>query len=388
MKKLENFGNSIPQENAILVDWLTVTFHDIQVNDVKRMLGLDAPDIDWEDRLAFQDGYPRQCTFANITIRYGADKAENYADDKGKSASDKVRYDMGISLNMSGNGCRSFETYGSGNWLELFSKFCSLDTRVVFTRLDLAFDDHTGLLDINQIRQDVEDRNYTGSPKIASFVWKDDQESDIQGLTVYIGSRKSPIFVRIYNKAAERGFKDRHWVRVELCMRKERATAAVAEILNLQDVGKTFCGVLRNYCCFREPAADTNKSRWPIADYWEKLLQGAERIRLWISPGEPYNFRKTEEAMIMQYGQAFQAWEQIHGNIIVFMHKCREAHPDLKKKYKDAINQARMDQLRYNEELKKLRNDLGFVNPEWEYLDYHQTEIAEIFGQNLFFDQS
>lgn len=375
MKKLEILSNSIPQDNAILVDWLTVTFHDIQVSDVKRLLGLDAPDIDWDERLVFQDGYPRQCTFANITIRYGADNAENYTNDKDKSAADKVRYDMGISLNMSGNGCRSFETYGSGDWLDLFTRICNLETRAVFTRLDLAFDDHTGILDINRIRQDVEDRNYTGSPKIASFVWKDDQETDIQGLTVYVGSRKSPIFVRIYNKAAERGFNDRHWIRVEICMRKDRAMAAVAEILKLQDVGKTFCGVLRNYCCFRESAADTNKSRWPIADYWEKLLQGAERIRLWISPGEPYNFQKTEDQLIFQYGQALQAFVAIHGNIHILLKRSREAHPDLKKKYQMAIDDAKLQQRMYNEQIKKLRLDLGIVNPEDHW---HQLDLAEI----------
>ena len=250
-----------------------------------------------------------------------------------------------------------------------------METRAVFTRLDLAFDDHTGILDINRIRQDVEDRNYTGSPKIASFVWKDHQETDIQGLTVYVGSMKSPIFVRIYNKAAERGFNDRHWIRVEICMRKDRAMAAVAEILKLQDVGKTFCGVLRNYCCFRESAADTNKSRWPIADYWENLLQGAERIRLWISPGEPYNFQKTEDQLIFQYGQALQAFVAIHGNIHILLKRSREAHPDLKKKYQMAIDDAKLQQRMYNEQIKKLRLDLGIVNPEDHW---HQLDLAEI----------
>lgn len=126
---MQNSVVSIPQENVILIDWLTVTFHDIQVQDVKKLLGLDQPDIDWEDRLSFRHGYPRQCTFANIVIRYGADNVDNYADDDKKSAADKVRYDMGICLDMSGNGCRSFETYGSGNWMELLQKICNLQTR-------------------------------------------------------------------------------------------------------------------------------------------------------------------------------------------------------------------------------------------------------------------
>lgn len=385
---MEILGNSVAQDNAILIDWLTVTFHDIQVSDVQRLLGLDAPDIDWDDRLSFQDGYPRQCTFSNIVIRYGADNVDNFADDSKSSAADKVRYDMGISLNMSGNGCRAFETYGHGDWLHLLSSICDLDTRIKFTRLDLAFDDHIGILDLLQIRQDVEDRNYTGSPKKSSIVWSDDQDLDIQGMTIYIGSRKSPIFVRIYDKAAERGFKDRHWIRVELQLRHDRAAAAIAEILKLHDVGSTFSGVLRNYCCFRTPSgSDTNKSRWPIADYWESLINGVSRIRLWISPGEPYNFRKTEEHMINQYGQALQAYERIHGSLHELLLQSRQAHPDLKKKYKVAINEAKLERQRNADDLKKLRQELGIVNDDWSYI-YHQEDIAEIFGDILSSDKS
>lgn len=383
VKKLEKLGNSVPTENVILIDWLTVTFHDIEVQDVQRMLGLADPDIDWDYKLAFRHGYPRQTTFSNIVIRYGADKVENYADDDKKSAADKVRFDMGVCLDMSGNGCRAYETYGHGDWLMLLQTICNLDTRFNITRLDLAYDDHIGILDLNRIRLDVESRYYTGSPKKAQVIWSDDQEDDIQGLTVYIGSQKSPVFIRIYDKAAERGFKDRHWIRVELQLRHDRATAAIAEILHKEDIGKVFSGVLRNYCCFREPTDDTNKSRWPIAEYWENLINGVDRIRLWISPGEPYNFRKTEEHMINQYGQALQAFEMIHGNIHDLLRMSRQVHPDLKKKYKVAINEARMEQKRNAAMLKKLRKDLGIVNSDdWSYVD-HQIDMAEIFGEDL-----
>ena len=44
------------------------------------------------------------------------------------------------------------------------------------------------------------------------------------GISGQIGSPKSKILVRIYDKAAERGFTDgRHWVRVELQLRDKRA---------------------------------------------------------------------------------------------------------------------------------------------------------------------
>lgn len=358
---MENLGTTIPNENGILIDWLSVTFHDVSVEDVKRLIGLDALDIDWDDQLAFRHGYPRQCTFMGITIRHGADKAENYAD------ADKVRFDMGIALDMSGSACRAWETYAHGDWYKLLSDICSLNTRINFTRLDLAYDDHTGILDINRIALDARDRNFTGPAKKVKIIWSDDQENDIQGTTVYVGSEKSPVYIRVYDKAAERGYKDRHWVRVELQLRRDRAAAAIAEILKMTDVGQVFSGVLRNYCCFRSPNGDSNKSRWPIAEYWDALIDGADRIRLLISPGEPYNFRKTEEHLVRQYGQALQAFEAIHGNIYELLTESRKAHPDLKKKYKSAIEEARMLQRQHIENMKQLRRDLGLGSKsEWE----------------------
>lgn len=43
----------------------------------------------------------------------------------------------------------------------MLSTLCSDDRKINFTRLDLAFDDHTGLLDMQRMRYDLEDRNYT-----------------------------------------------------------------------------------------------------------------------------------------------------------------------------------------------------------------------------------
>lgn len=378
-------GESVQQENVILIDWLTVTLYDVTVPEVQHILGMDYVDIDWDDRLAFQDGYPRRCSFANITIRYGADDVGNWKDTEKSTAAEKVRYDMGISLNMSGSGCRAFETYGHGDWMKLLGDICSLEGKTNFTRLDLAFDDHTGILDVNRIRQDVEDRNFTGSPKKAKVVWSDDQREDLQGLTLYIGSEKSPVMIRIYDKAAERGYNSlKHWVRVELQLRLDRALAAVVAIRCRQDVGETFSGILRNYCCFREPSGDSNKSRWPIADYWQALINGAESIRLWFAPGEPYNFRKTEQHMVLQYGQALQAYAAIHGNIHELLAESRKAHPQLKTKYKNAINEAKLERKRQFDALNKLRRELGLYEKQDDFpIINDQMDMAEIFGDAL-----
>ena len=367
--------NDIPLKNVILIDWLTVTLHDVSVDMVKWILGMGRSDIPWDDKLAFRHGYPRRCSFQNISILYGADDVNNYSDPS------KARTDMGICLDMSGTGCRAFEQYGHGDWFNLLTYMHEHCSCVNVTRLDLAYDDHTGVLDINRIRRDVEERNYTGSPKKSMIIWSDDQEENLQGLTVQIGSKASAVLIRIYNKAAERGYDHtRHWIRVELQLREDRAGAAVKAILDRQDIGLTFSGILRNYCTMREPVNDSNKSRWPVAEYWENLIGDAERIRLWIAPGEPYNFHKSEDHVVNQYGQFLLAYVQIYGSVSSLIDRSRKMHPELKAKYTQAIEAARFEQMQCRERMKETRRQLGIQEPDPEHdrIFGHQMDFAEL----------
>ncbi len=115
-----------------------------------------------------------------------------------------MRTDMGICLNLSGTGCRAFESYGHGDWFKLLSLYFTLRDHGVrekkgrfysynITRLDLAYDDHTGVLDIYRIEEDLKSRYYTAKAKFAESTWSDDQEKDIQGLSVYVGAKSSDI---------------------------------------------------------------------------------------------------------------------------------------------------------------------------------------------------
>ena len=328
-----------------------------------------------------QNGYPMMTFWSNISIQWGADREEFYTDDLDKCAADKVRTDMGICLNMSGNGCRTYEEYGSGDWLQLLDLICNNLGRIHITRLDLAYDDHIGLLNIYRIEQDVRDRHYTSKAKFSEIIWSDNQTDDIQGLTVQVGSKKSLIMIRIYNKAAERGFDhNKHWIRVELQLRDARATAAVAEILKLQHVGCTVSGILRNYCLFQVPSGDSNKSRWPVADYWDKLLLDMDKISLWISPGEPYNFSKTEKHMLEQYGQAFITYWKIHGSFTSFLYAAMERFPELKKKYQIAIDDAMRMKAERQRRIEEERKFYGFAPIPDDQLD--QFDIFDIFGSD------
>lgn len=348
LEKQEQTSLAEVKENVFLIDWLTVVYHGCTVDDVKDSLGMNYKEIPWEDEVKFRNGYPCQCYWNGITISYGADDPRFAKDPT------KVRTDMGICLNLSGTGCRAFESYGHGDWFRLLAEYFTLrDTGVRIkkgrqfsyniTRLDLAFDDHTGLLDLHRIRQDTESRYYVSKAKYAEYVWSDDQDKDIQGMTVQVGSDKSDIKVRIYDKAAERGFKDRHWIRVELQLRDDRARLAADDLVKEMDIGHTVSGILMNYLTFREPSEDSNKSRWPIADYWQALLTKMSGIKLWIAPGEEYNFSKTEHWLCKQYGQAIVVLDELHDDPFYLIEKCRQLYPvgELAPKYQKFL--ARLD---------------------------------------------
>lgn len=326
------------ENNCFLIDWLTFVAHGESVDYIKYLLGLDSSDIPWEVTEKFRNGYPMQCYWNGITISYGADDQRFYKDPT------KVRHDMGICVNLSGTGCRAFESYGHGDWMRVF-RYLLRDTSLIaaehnqfkrynITRLDLAYDDHIGILDIYRIEKDVRDRYYVSRSKKSEIIWSDDQDEDIQGLTVQVGSDKSDIKIRMYDKAAERGFKDRHWIRCEMQLRDDRAGAAVRELLDVQHIGKCAGGILRNYLTFRVPTEDTNKSRWPIADYWDKLLLDMEKIRLWVSPGEEYNLSRAEHWLCKQYGPTMVVLDQVHDPMYL-IEKCKQMYPvkELPPKY-------------------------------------------------------
>lgn len=339
LEKLEIRDISDYTENVFLIDWLTFVAHGCTVDQLKTMLGF-GPDVPWEDSVKFRNGYPLQTYWNGITFSYGAEQEKYYKDPS------KARSDMGICVNFSGKGCRAFESYGMGNWVKLLAELFTLRDSgfrekkgklysYSITRIDLAYDDHIGLLDIYAVRQHIEDRAYTSPTKYSEIHWSDNQDTDIQGITCQVGSNKSDIKIRIYDKAAERGFKDRHWIRVELQLRDDRASSAALELIKNNSIGMTVSGILRNYLMFRCPTPDTNKSRWPVALWWEYILENMEKIKLWVSPGEAYNFDNTEYWFFKQYGQAIVVMDKLH-DIFYVTDKAKKLYSvsDLAPKYK------------------------------------------------------
>lgn len=274
--------------NIVIFDWLTFSAKNKSVDDMKYMLGMAG--VDWEE-CSGKNFYRSGITFHGVSIWY-----------------DGIRDNMGVCVNMSGQGCRAFETFGSGDWGTLIWFIVNDPFTFNVSRIDAAYDDHTGILDIEQLRSDVDSGYYVCRSK----QWEVQYGSE--GTTLYFGSEKSDIMLRIYDKAAERGLDGQHWIRVELQLRRKRAEHFALHVFKSDyDTGKVFSGVLVGYLAFKEPDGDSNKSRWPVAKYWIELLGSLESIPYWESPGEEYNAAKLKKIVDQMYGNGIYTFVNLYG---------------------------------------------------------------------------
>lgn len=246
-------------KNIILYDWLSFTCKTDDVQFIIDILGLKH--VPWEN-IKGARGYQDRLYFNCISIHFNG------------------RADMGVWCEMSGQGCRAFEelTSHEDKWDTLFYLIAEFNMNI--TRLDVAYDDHEGLLNIDEIIQDTRQKSYVSK----SDYWEIIESS--KGQSLQFGSPQSDVLIRVYDKARERNCEaGTHWVRCELQMRRERAISFTK--LGLP-IGKSYCGVVINYLRFVIPDdLDSNKWRWPIKPYWGDFLENADRISIYEAPDLP-----------------------------------------------------------------------------------------------------
>ena len=219
--------NESVQENIIIYDWLSFSSKVHTVKQIKEIIGFT--DVPFQEIYGFY-GYSKRITYEGISILY-----------------DGYTPDMGVMVNMSGQGCRTFETLGTGDWESLFAliKRGQAEKHMNISRLDVAYDDHGGILDITQISDDTETGRYISKTRNFEVI------NSNRGKTIMHGSKSSSVLIRIYDKARERGHADgRHWVRLELQLRDRNA---LGFIQNDAVIGKKFLGVVYNYLRYVVP---------------------------------------------------------------------------------------------------------------------------------------
>lgn len=287
------YESVIKMSKNIIIDYLTFTSKIDTIDTLKEFLGFS--DLPFQE-LKGRYFYKKRLSFDGINIYY-----------------DGFDDDMGICIEMSGKGCRNFENLGSGDYNELLSYIVSNPDDLNLTRLDLAFDDFDNLLNFDTIIDNIQAKNYLS--RFRKFkVINEYSQVDNNSTTIYCGSDKSDTLFRIYDKKAEQKRVDLdHWIRFEIQLRDNRASCFANLLMSGNSLGSLFVKVINNYLRFIVPnCADTNRSRWNVADWWFKFLGTLEKISLFI-PDVDYTETRLEKFVKNQCSGAVVAFIALFG---------------------------------------------------------------------------
>ena len=94
-------------KNIVLIDWLSFSSNEHSVDSMLKLLGLDhIQKISWQ-KLNGVRGYKNRIHFGGININYT--KVDNFGNEEG-----------GVWVEMSGAGCRTFDSFSSVDWSVVF----------------------------------------------------------------------------------------------------------------------------------------------------------------------------------------------------------------------------------------------------------------------------
>lgn len=283
--------------NTITIDYVTFVWDTKTVSEAIHALGLSAST--WTTKAGHYP-YAHIQRVGNISIAY-----DNYDE-------------RGVFVTLTSQGCREFENNSSIGWTDLFGIIRGGEGHM--TRLDIAFDDRTGLLDMQQMKHDRNAANYRS---LLSYTAEHrSHKENIMGMSLYFGAKGSNTNIRIYDKDAEQGGLGTHWIRVELQLRDAYADTVVKSGLSIPCI---FSSVLKKYLVFLQPnPTDSNKCRWPVAPYWNTLLEGAQTLTLSCHK----DTRSDGQSRITNLQNVLRSFARDNGWVSTADIVCKTAHND------------------------------------------------------------
>lgn len=285
----------------ILFDYVRIRFPTTDAAAiVEEVLGIKLKYMRREGRAFF--GYASQYVFGNIRLMFSDDE------------------NMGCLLELQGKGCREFEVILEAQRRSWYDFLRLVEERGgVLKRIDLAINDRAGWLDIPALaekcrREECQTlfrafRNYQSGELIRMR----EEDRDLMGNTLYLGSTKSEIYFCIYEKDYEQYVKTGTPVedadiknRFEIRLKDDRAKHAVDDLLEHEDAGATAFGIINRYVCFLKPGEGEDKRSWELDPVWERFI-GEERRRLKLtSEPEPYTLERTKNWIRHQVAPSFK----------------------------------------------------------------------------------
>ena len=255
-------------ENHYIIDWLSFTCRMGNPFEVIELAGLGKLNFTESDRGRY--GYDNAYTLDGIINVFYSSK----------------RSDMGVHVELTGQGVRKYETIMEVDKVTWRQVFEHLRTFATFSRIDLALDEYEGLVGFADIIKKIEQGEHVGRCRSFKVISGRGSNGEHTGTTIYMGSNKSDLMLRVYEKNYERQAKGYEidvpiWNRWELVLKHEKANDFVTRYLDGgHSFGSLFGGILADLIRFVEPGEDTNKSRWQTSTWWSDFLAEAEPIQL------------------------------------------------------------------------------------------------------------
>lgn len=280
------------KNDYIIYDYITFTSKIDSHFSIVEILGLE--NVTFENLKGFY-GYRYRLFFNGISIHYDG------------------RDDMGICVEMSGKGCRAWEKYGNSDYDGLFARILenysddSQKRNMNITRIDIAYDDFNGVLDLPTLCHETQLKNFVSRFKDWQVIFGN------KGISVNHGSTRSNVYIRIYDKRLEQNAEEvvEHWVRCEIQMRKECALG----FIRLKDnVKNKYFMVLNNYLRYIVPTEnESNSSMLDTAPYWLNFIEFAESRSIFHKPADNYNFDKLFSLVNTQFSGAISTYIDVVG---------------------------------------------------------------------------
>lgn len=242
----------------LLIDWIAFTHKSNNVSKVVNdLLGKDSREFHKLDYGKL--GYRERITSEGIEVL------------------SKGAKEMGTHVILSGQACRFFEN--GNNLLELIFKINSNEAKI--TRIDLALDLKNLNYDpLEKIIEHVEKGLVVSKWRSNTILVKRETNTAKKiGRTVNFGSRKSEVFLRVYDKKQQSKTDDDNYTRIELEIKGERAEVLQKKI-NKENAGSILSEILNNYIRFVEQGTCKNKSRWKTSNWWTEIINETKKMQL------------------------------------------------------------------------------------------------------------
>ena len=257
--------------------------------------------------------------------------------------------EKGVLLELKGKGCRQFESYllaQERSWYDFLMD--ALVDGGVMKRLDLAINDHTGMLDISELTEKCRNEECVSvfrsfkSYASGELVKHEEQDKAGMGYTLYIGSLKSEVYFCVYEKSYEQYIKLGIPIeeapiknRFEIRLKNERAYYAVRDLLTYYDAERTAFSIINRYVRFVDKEADKKRSDWKLSVCWAWFIgENREPLKLTTKP-EPYTLDRTLRWIQRQVDPTLKMLETITAKTgIDYLKEIRKSTKLTEKHYK------------------------------------------------------